>query len=402
MRLTWRSIFEAPTRYIAQNNVLALQAESQNPYITERFFTSQPLLSKTEQLFEYQSSIMKRNRYAISLRSLKYHGVARSTADIISESINPTTSAYINGVSAVNAAAHTKCSTDKSSIKTLLALLEKRRNDVGLVLTIVQLYVAAHNPAAATTTLEALFKHLEASKEPAQLDVRYAPGLVSLMVNLYRLQGRKGPIKAQLGDAAQYWTKRSSPSEDLLKAAGLSLLESANPEDLHAAAEFFRSLREKDSTDQIAIAGYIAAVASTDISLVENDLAKLPHVEQLISNIDVDALESGGIASLPVSMGEAGKKRQQTSEEKPKKKRVRKNQLPKDYVEGRVMDPERWLPLKDRSSYRPKGKKGKKKMMDSTQGGVVNEELVQLAGGSGVMKVQNAPKQANKKKKGKK
>ena len=345
---------------------------------------------------------MKRNRFAVSLRSLKYHGVARSTADIISESTNPTTSAYINGVSAVNAAAHTKCSTDKSSIKTLLALLEKRDNDVGLVLTIVQLYVAAHNPAAATTTLEALFRHLEASKEPAQLDVRYAPGLVSLIVNLYRLQGRKGPIKTQLGDAAQYWTKRSSPSEDLLKAAGLSLLESANPEDLHAAAEFFKSLREKDSTDQIAIAGYIAAVASTDISLVENDLAKLPHVEQLISNIDVDALESGGIASLPMSVVEAGKKRQQTSEEKPKKKRVRKSQLPKDYVEGRVMDPERWLPLKDRSSYRPKGKKGKKKMMDSTQGGVVNEEVVQLAGGSGVVKVQNAPKQANKKKKGKK
>lgn len=328
--------------------------------------------------------------------------MARSTADIISESINPTTSAYINGVSAVNAAAHTKCRSDKSSMKSLLALLEKRPKDVGLVLTIVQLYVAANNQAAATTTLEALFKHLEASEVPAQLDVRYAPGLVSLIVSLYRLQGRKGPIKAQLGDAAQYWTKRSAPSEDLLKAAGLSLLESTNPEDLHAAAEFFKNLREKDSSDQIATAGYIAAVASTDINLVENDLAKLPPVEQLISSIDVDALESGGIASLPLNMGEAGKKRQQATDEKPKKKRVRKSQLPKDYVEGRIMDPERWLPLKDRSSYRPKGKKGKKKMMDSTQGGIVNEELMELAGGAGVVKVQNAPKQANKKKKGKK
>lgn len=401
MKLTCRSIFEAPTRYIAQNNVLASQAQSENPYITERLFTSQPPLSKTEQLFGYQSSIMKRNRYAISLQSLKYDGVACSTAEIISESINPTTSAYINGISAVNAAAHTKCRSDKSSIKSLLALLEKRPKDVGLVLTIVQLYVAAHNPAAATTTLEALFKRLEVSKEPAQLDVRYAPGLVSLIVSLYRLQRRKGSIKTQLGDAAQYWTKRSAPSEDLLKEAGLSLLESTNPEDLHAAAEFFKSLREKDGSEQIAVAGYIAAVASTDISLVESDLAKLPPVEQLISNIDVDALESGGIASLPLNMGEGGKKRQQITEEKPRKKRVRKSQLPKDYVEGRVMDPERWLPLKDRSTYRPKGKKGKKKMMDSTQGGVVNEELMELAGGAGVVKVQNATKQA-KKKKGKK
>lgn len=328
--------------------------------------------------------------------------MARSTSDIISESITPSTSAYVNGVSAVNAAAHTKCCSDKSSIKTLLALLEKRPTDVGLILTIIQLYVVAHNPAAATSLLEAFFKRLEASEEPAQLDVRFAPGLVSLIVSLYRLQGRKGPVKEQLGDAAQYWTKRSTPSEDLLKAAGLSLLESTNPEDQHAAAEFFKSLREKDNGDQIAIAGYVAAVASTDLGLVESDLAKLPPVEQLIADIDAEALEAAGIASLPLTMSEVGKKRKANVEEKPKKKRVRKSQLPKDYVEGRMMDAERWLPLKDRSSYKPKGKKGKKKMMDSTQGGVVNEELMELASGAGVVKVQNAPKQAPKKKKGKK
>lgn len=336
------------------------------------------------------------------MQSLKYDGVAHSTAEIISKSIAPSTSAYINGVSAVSAAAHTKCRSDKSSIKTLLALLEKRPADVGLVLTIIQLYVAAHNPAAATALLEAFFKRLEATEEPAQLDVRFAPGLVSLVVSLYRLQGRKGPIKAQLGQAAQYWTKRSAPSEDLLKAAGLSLLESTNPEDLHAAADFFRSLREKDSSDHAAIAGYVAAVACTDLDLVEGDLAKLPPVEQLIADVDAEALEAAGIASLPLTMSDVGKKRQTNVEEKPKKKRVRKSKLPKDYVEGKEMDPERWLPLKDRSSYKPKGKKGKKKMMESTQGGVVNEELMNLAGGAGAVKVQNAPKQAPKKKKGKK
>ena len=394
-------ILEAPTRFIAQNNALASQEQQSNPYLTERLFSSQPPLSKTEQLFSYQSSVMKRNRYAVSLQALKHDGVARSTADIVSEQPLPTTSAYINGVSVVNAAAHTQRQTDKSAIRKLNDLLEKRHNDIGLILTIVQLYVAAHNPGAATATLEALFKRLEADGTPAVLDVRYAPGLIALIVALYRLQGRKSPIKTQLGNAAEYWTKKSTPCEDLLRAAGLSLLESTNPEDLQAAADFFKSLREKDDTNLVAVAGYIAATACREPELVEADLAKLSPVDRLIAGVDVDALEDAGIASLPLTKGEVGRKRSVQVEEKPKKRRVRKSQLPKDYVEGGVMDPERWLPIKDRSSYRPKGKKGKKKMMDSTQGGVVSDEVVQLTEGAGVVKVQSAPKQ-NKKKKGKK
>ena len=82
--------------------------------------------------------------------------------------------------------------------------------------------------------------------------------------------------------------------------------------------------------------------------------------------------------------------------------------MPKDYVEGKAMDPERWLPLRDRSSYRPKGKKGKKKAMELTQGGVVKEEgeSLELAGGAGTVKVEKAAGGGGggkaKKKKGKK
>ncbi|CRK48855.1 hypothetical protein BN1723_016965, partial [Verticillium longisporum] len=90
---------------------------------------------------------------------------------------------------------------------------------------------------------------------------------------------------------------------------------------------------------------------------------------------------------------------------RPQKKRKRK--LPKDFEEGKKMDPERWLPLRDRSSYRPKGKKGKKKANDSTQGGFVKEEeTLELAGGAGSVKVERAPTASSssnkKKKKGKK
>ena len=78
--------------------------------------------------------------------------------------------------------------------------------------------------------------------------------------------------------------------------------------------------------------------------------------------------------------------------------------MPKNFVDGQTPDPERWLPLRDRSSYKPKNKKGKKKVADSTQGGVTkDEETLGLVGGGGV-KVEKAAAggASKKKKKGKK
>lgn len=67
---------------------------------------------------------------------------------------------------------------------------------------------------------------------------------------------------------------------------------------------------------------------------------------------------------------------------------MRKSRLPKDYDPAKTPDPERWLPLKDRSSYRPKGKKGRQKAAEKTQGGVGGEKSgeVKAGGGEGVIK----------------
>jgi signal recognition particle subunit SRP72 len=145
--------------------------------------------------------------------------------------------------------------------------------------------------------------------------------------------------------------------------------------------------------------------------LVQLLVNKGPHiltqdfkVDRLISGIDAAALEDGGIASLPITMSEVSKKRAAPAEKEQPAKKIRSSRMPKDFVEGKQMDPERWLPLKDRSSYRPKGKKGKKKALEATQGGAVREEeSLELVGGSAV-KVEKAPqgKPNNKKKKGKK
>lgn len=95
---------------------------------------------------------------------------------------------------------------------------------------------------------------------------------------------------------------------------------------------------------------------------------------------------------------------------KPARKRARKSRRPKDYDPARTPDPERWVPLKDRSTYRPKGRKGRQKAAEKTQGGGVGGGgekggEAKPGGGEGVIKaVEKKPGggQAKGKKKGKK
>jgi signal recognition particle subunit SRP72 len=382
-----------------------------NRFTSQRIFDSVPNLSHTEKMFEHQASILRRNRYAIDLQAQKYPGVAKSTYSAILKSPSPTISPYINSLSVLNAAAHAKSETGKASLKSILPLLEKRPNEVGLILVIIQLYILTNNPGPAITLLETFFKHLEESTAPADQDVRFAPGLVALLISLYRLSGRTTPIKTELGKAASYWRKKSKPSLSLLRAAGTSLLESTNPEDLSAAGEIFSSLRTQDPNDRTAVAGYVASYATSDFSKVSSDLDKLTAISRLISGVDAAALEEEGIPTLPTVSAPISKKRSLESDKDKtvpaKKKKISKSKMPKDFEEGKKMDPERWLPLRDRSTYRPKGKKGKKKAMEMTQGGVVKEEeSLELAGGAGTVKVEKAggPGGAGKakKKKGKK
>jgi len=265
-----------------------------------------------------------------------------------------------------------------------------------------------NNPGPAINLLEKFFKRLEESTTPTDLDVRFVPGLISLIVSLYRLSGRKAPIKTELGKAASYWRRKSKPSSSLLRAAGISLLETSKPEDLASAGEIFTRLRNQDPNDRIAIAGLVASNAISDYEKVFSDLEKLTPVSRLISGIDAAALEDAGIPTLPTpTVAVTSKKRAaETEKEKPvKKAKIRKSKMPKDFEEGKKMDPERWLPLRDRSSYRPKGKKGKKKAMELTQGGLVREEeSLELAGGAGTVKVEKSGGGGGKakKKKGKK
>ncbi|KAK8003646.1 hypothetical protein PG989_003365 [Apiospora arundinis] len=397
---------EAPTRVVAQNNAMAIGAEEQNPYLTSRLIESSTNLAGNDKMFAYQASVLGRNRYALDLQSQKFAGVESATSKKITSATSPTASTEIASLGVISAAAHAHMQTGKDAIREILPILEKRPTDIGLLLTIIQLYVQTQNPGPALNLLQTFLRRLETATTPDHEDVRYAPGLVAVAVSLYRLQGRQNSIRTELARASKHWRLKSDDSAmPLLREAGVELLKSSNAEDLASAGATFESLVSKSKDDKAAIAGLVASYATTDYSKIEPYLQHLTAVDRLTSGIDTRALLEAGVASVATTTAPLSKKRgADTDADQASKRRKKKKRLPKDYEEGKKPDPERWLPLRDRSTYRPKGKKGKKRAQEATQGGMVKEEVLELVGGAGAVKVEKAPQGGGnkKKKKGKK
>ncbi|KAI1819709.1 hypothetical protein F4861DRAFT_115893 [Xylaria intraflava] len=400
-------IQEAPTRTVAQNNKIALAGTEANPYLTQRFVELAGKLSGNDKVFEYQQSILKRNQLALDLQMQKFSGVALSTNHQILEASTPTELLDVAPLGAINAAARTQMEMGKAALRKILPVLEKRPNDVGLLLTAIQFHVQTQNPGPALTILEAFLKRLEAATTPDYLGVRFAPGLVAVAVALYRLQGRQNSIREELARASTYWRSQPAcPSTSLLLEAGIELLRSSNPEDVSAAGATFEKLVASPDQDITAAAGFVASFATRDYAKVEPYLQKLTPVSRLTAGTDVQALINAGVCSVSVPVPTTKKRSALDELEKQKAaKRRRRKRLPKDYEAGKQPDPERWLPLRDRSTYRPKGKKGKKRAQEATQGGIVKEaETLELVGGAGAVKVEKATggQGGKKKKKGKK
>ncbi|KAL1954945.1 hypothetical protein VTO42DRAFT_403 [Malbranchea cinnamomea] len=406
--ITVDRIHEPSTKLIARNNLLVAAPQQSNPYLQHKLFRSTPKSTGSDKLFSFQNKTLEWNSHAIDLLVHKYAGVARATEKILSQHSSSTISANINNLSVVNVAAHCKNEKGKACLKHALPLLEKRPHDVGLVLTLVQLYVENNNVSAAISVLESLFQRLEESVSETDQDIRFNPGLVSVLIALYKSQGRRRGIKTELCKAAAHWQQRPRQARSLLRVAASSLLHSSDRSDIQKSSEIFAKLHDMDPSDRIATAGYVASHAVlSPSSAIKSEAEKLSSVQDLVSGIDVTALEEAGIPPVAaVSAVSVSRKRPASTGEQDKrsrKKRVRKSRLPKYYDPNKQPDPERWLPLRDRSTYRPpKGKKGKQKVAERMQGGIVSEEPTAVSSVvSPQQKAQSGSASSKKKKKGK-
>lgn len=370
LSLTCSSIVELSTRQIGQNNQLASATSTPNPFLAQRLFQEVTALPKTDQFYTYQAELMHENQLALDLLVGKSSAVLQSTLKKLSTQPCSTV-AHTNKLSAFHAAAHAQNELGKMGLKKIIPLMEKRPTDVGLALTIIQLYILTNNHGSALAVIESLLARLSSSSDPRYQDVQFAPGLISILVSLYKHQNRKSQVISSLAKAASHWRDKRKPPIALLQAAGLTLLDSSKDEDQDLARDIFVLLHDSGPNSRFATAGYVAAHSAASPNKVAAEAKSLTEIPRLIADVDVLALESAGVPLGP-SLDALTAKRKRALDEKlkPVKKRVRKSRLPKDYDANKAPDPERWLPLRDRSSYKPKGKKGKKKAEALTQGGI--------------------------------
>ncbi|KAI4749624.1 putative signal recognition particle protein [Aureobasidium sp. EXF-12298] len=403
---------DSSTQFVAQTNTAATSTETTNPYLTHRTLYKTPSTILPDKPFTYQSAAIQRNNYTLDLLTHKYDGIIRSTASLAQI---PTLDSATISLSAFGAAAHARNQAGKEALKSVLPVLERRPNDIGLLLVCMQLYIHASNPAAAISLLEDFFARLSSSSEASAQDVRYAPGLIGVLVSLYASRGQQSHARSELAKAARYWRQHSNPPISsralghLYKSAGAALLESSAPADQQFAAELFTFLHEKDSSDRYASAGLVAALARANPSAIDAEkLSALTPLDRLVSNIDVSALEAAGVAKSTPTIASTSTKRPAPSDftpaTKPKPKKLKKSKTPKDFDPAKKLDPERWLPIKDRSSYRPKGKKAKARQAMFMQGGAVAEDSGAGSGASTpaaqVVEAKSANKKSKKKGKG--
>lgn len=395
---------DAKAQRLAENNILAASGQLNNPFMAYKLF-KQASISKAERFFSIEAAALFSNERAVEWQSLKYDGLINAAKTKLAKAALPSTSSDILLTSMFEAAATARGNVSKAAIRQMLPELEKRPNDVGLVVTIIQLNVMIGNTTAAVDLLQSFFARLEKSTDSKDRDARFLPGLVGLMVSLFRSQGRRSQLKQELAKSAAYWRSRPKAPASLLRAAGIVLLESSNSEDAQAASDIFDKLYSQEPKDRSTIAGYIASHATNPSADIKSLAEKLSSVADLTAAVDVDAIENAGIPqsanALAIAQASQSRKRAATDDGAARKKRIRKSRLPKDYDPNKKPDPERWLPLRDRSTYKPKKKKGRKD--DRTQGGGnVNESLdiSNRPAGTGT-EVVNGSAGGGKKKKGK-
>ncbi|KAH9518925.1 Signal recognition particle core component [Bulinus truncatus] len=212
-------------------------------------------------------------------------------------------------------------------------------------------------------------------------DLAYKPGLVSTLAALYLSQEDKESASEVLINAVN-WYKINDPKSPYLltltRANADFQLKNGKAEE---AAKMLEDLRKANPKDALVLAQLISSYAQFDPAKAQQISKDLPPVAKIIAGLDVDALEASFSTLGPKYLkkqqppkGEASPglsgdvKSGESVMLKKKTRKKKKGKLPKNSKPGSDVDPERWLPRKERSYYRGKRKDKRKEIGKGTQG----------------------------------
>ncbi|KAD3068439.1 hypothetical protein E3N88_36319 [Mikania micrantha] len=217
-------------------------------------------------------------------------------------------------------------------------------------------------------------------------DIQHMPATVATLVSLKERSGDTDGANALFDSAINYWSNAMTEDNNLsiiMQEAAAFKLKHGQKED---ALKLYEKLVKSQNNIE-ALVGLIQTAAYTDVQKAETYEKKLKPLPGLTS-IDVNALEktSGArhgengphLANNNIEPNET-----KTSKDKARKKRKRKPRYPKGFDPanpGPPPDPERWLPKRERSSYRPKRKDKRAAQIRGSQGAMAKEAFSSNSG----------------------
>lgn len=242
-----------------------------------------------------------------------------------------------------------------------------------ILLARAQVAAAANHPFIAAESL---------AKIP---DIQHMPATVATLVTLKERAGDIDGAAAVLDSAIKWWLNAMTEDNKLsviMQEAASFKLRHGREED---ASHLFEELVKTHGSIE-ALVGLVTTSAHVDVDKAESYEKRLKPLPGL-NGVDVDSLEktSGAKHVESASYFEVNEAHGEgKNKDKAKKKRKRKPRYPKGFDPanpGLPPDPERWLPKRERSSYRPRRKDKRAAQVRGSQGAVVREK--QDAGAAG-------------------
>ncbi|XP_057949479.1 uncharacterized protein LOC131144691 [Malania oleifera] len=244
-------------------------------------------------------------------------------------------------------------------------------NSKAVLLARAQIAAAAGHPQIASESL---------SMVP---DIQHMPATVATLVSLKERAGDINGAEMVLDSAIKWWSNAMSEDKQLdvvmQEAASFKLKHKREEEAARLYEELFKSHGSVE-----ALVGLVTTAAHVNIEKAEAYEKKLKPLPGL-KGIDVDGLEKTSGAKHIEGSSRVGVVEENKHKEKTKKKRKRKPKYPKGFDPanpGPPPDPERWLPKRERSSYRPKRKDKRAAQVRGSQGAVTREKQNDGAAGT--------------------
>ncbi|XP_004416206.1 PREDICTED: signal recognition particle subunit SRP72 isoform X2 [Odobenus rosmarus divergens] len=195
-------------------------------------------------------------------------------------------------------------------------------------------------------------------------ELKHKPGMVSAIVTMYSHEEDIDSAIEVFTQAIQWYQNhqpKSSAHLSLIREAANFKLKYGRKKE---AISDLEQLWKQNPKDIHTLAQLISAYSLVDPEKAKALSKHLPSSDSMSLKVDVEALEnSPGATYIRKKGGKVAgdsQPKEQGQGDLKKKKKKKKGKLPKNYDPKVTPDPERWLPMRERSYYRGR-KKGKKK-----------------------------------------